>query len=33
MDYKAIINDIENSQHLISMTPIEGLSKSDTLQE
>jgi SAM-dependent methyltransferase len=23
MDYKAIINDIESSQHLISMTPIE----------
>ena len=22
MDYKAIINDIESSQHLISMTPI-----------
>jgi SAM-dependent methyltransferase len=25
MDYKAIINDIENSQHLISMTPIKGV--------
>jgi len=23
MDYKTIINDIESSQHLISMTPIE----------
>jgi hypothetical protein len=23
MDYKAIINDIESSQHLISLTPIE----------
>jgi SAM-dependent methyltransferase len=27
MDYKAIINDIESSQHLISMTPIEKIVK------